>query len=110
VIKVCMIGTGYVGLVSGACLADFGNAVHCVDIDQNRIELLRSGGIPIYEPGLKELVSRNVDSLRLRFTTDVAEGVEGRTWCSSRSAPRRDPTVPPISRTFSTSPRESRST
>ena len=72
-----MIGTGYVGLVSGACLADFGNAVNCVDIDESRIALLRSGGIPIYEPGLKELVSRNVDSLRLRFTTDVAEGVEG---------------------------------
>ena len=76
-IKVCTIGTGYVGLVSGACLADFGNAVHCVDIDEGRIALLRSGGIPIYEPGLKELVSRNVDSLRLRFTTDIAEGVEG---------------------------------
>ena len=72
-----MIGTGYVGLVSGACLADFGNAVRCVDIDESRIALLRSGGIPIYEPGLKELVGRNVDSGRLRFTTDIAEGVEG---------------------------------
>lgn len=71
-----MIGTGYVGLVSGACLADFGNTVRCVDVDEGRIAMLRAGGIPIYEPGLKELVSRNVDSGRLHFTTDIAEAVE----------------------------------
>ncbi len=71
-----MIGTGYVGLVSGACLADFGNAVCCVDVDEERVRLLLAGGIPIYEPGLKELVSRNVESGRLRFTTEVGDAVE----------------------------------
>ena len=64
-----MIGTGYVGLVSGSCLADFGNVVRCVDIDAERIGVLKQGDIPIYEPGLKELVSRNVESGRLSFTT-----------------------------------------
>jgi UDPglucose 6-dehydrogenase len=72
-----MIGTGYVGLVSGACLADFGNTVHCVDVDEGRIVMLREGGIPIYEPGLKELVGRNVDSGRLHFTTDLGGAVAG---------------------------------
>ena len=74
-IRVCVIGTGYVGLVSGSCLADFGNAVRCVDIDADRIELLNGGGIPIYEPGLKEMVGRNVESGRLTFTTDLADAV-----------------------------------
>ncbi len=71
-----MIGTGYVGLVSGACLADFGNSVRCVDIDEERIKVLKTGGIPIYEPGLKELVGRNVRSGRLEFTTELAGAVE----------------------------------
>lgn len=70
-----MIGTGYVGLVSGACLADFGNMVRCVDIDAERIELLRKGVIPIYEPGLKEIVARNAEGGRLLFTTDLGEAV-----------------------------------
>lgn len=72
-----MIGTGYVGLVSGACLADFGNMVRCVDVDGGRIKTLQTGGIPIYEPGLKELVSRNVESGRLHFTTEIGAAVEG---------------------------------
>lgn len=71
--RICMIGTGYVGLVSGACLADFGHRVHCVDIDETRIELLNKGEIPIYEPGLKDVVRRNVDADRLSFTTDLKE-------------------------------------
>ena len=72
---VCMVGTGYVGLVSGACLADFGNGVICVDIDSERIENIKNGRMPIYEPGLKELVKRNVEAGRLFFTTDLADAV-----------------------------------
>ena len=73
--KITVIGTGYVGLVTGACLADVGNHVLCMDIDPKKIETLKSGGIPIYEPGLKEMVAGNVAAGRLNFTTDVAEGV-----------------------------------
>jgi UDPglucose 6-dehydrogenase len=73
--KITVIGTGYVGLVSGACLADLGNEVLCLDIDSKKIELLNSGGVPIHEPGLKDVIKRNVGSDRLRFTTDVAESV-----------------------------------
>ena len=75
-LRICMIGTGYVGLVSGSCLADFGNTVRCVDVDAGRIESLRGGGMPIYEPGLGETVERNVSSGRLQFTTDVKAAVE----------------------------------
>lgn len=73
--KVTVIGTGYVGLVTGACLADFGNHVLCFDVDEKKIATLKAGGIPIYEPGLKEIVAANVASGRLRFTTDVKESV-----------------------------------
>jgi UDPglucose 6-dehydrogenase len=74
-IKICMIGTGYVGLVSGACLADFGHHVVCVDIDEARISALTQGEIPIYEPGLKDVVANNVRSERLHFTTDLGDAV-----------------------------------
>lgn len=70
------MGTGYVGLVSGACLADFGNAVVCVDINEERVDLLRSGNVPIYEPGLEELVGRNRERGRLTFSTDVAFAIQ----------------------------------
>jgi UDPglucose 6-dehydrogenase len=70
-----MIGTGYVGLVSGACFSDFGHDVVCVDKDGRKIELLHQNVMPIYEPGLSELVSHNVKAGRLSFTTDLAEGV-----------------------------------
>ena len=73
--KLTIIGTGYVGLVSGACLADVGNSVLCLDLDSRKVDILNSGGIPIYEPGLKEIVANNVAAGRLRFTTNVAEGV-----------------------------------
>ena len=73
--KITVIGTGYVGLVSGACFADLGNDVLCMDVDAAKIDLLRKGGIPIYEPGLEALVRQNVAAGRLRFTTDVVESV-----------------------------------
>ena len=73
--KITIIGSGYVGLVSGACFADLGNDVVCLDVDEKKIALLRGGGIPIYEPGLQQLVASNVAAGRLRFTTDLAEGV-----------------------------------
>jgi UDPglucose 6-dehydrogenase len=75
-IKICMIGTGYVGLVSGACLADFGHHVVCVDIDGERITRLEQGEIPIYEPGLKDVVANNVRAERLHFTRDIAGAVK----------------------------------
>ncbi|HEX2562100.1 UDP-glucose/GDP-mannose dehydrogenase family protein [Phenylobacterium sp.] len=73
---VAMIGTGYVGLVSGACFADFGHVVTCIDKDATKIEQLKSGGIPIYEPGLDTLVAQNVRAGRLFFDTEAAEAVK----------------------------------
>ncbi len=72
---IAVIGTGYVGLVVGACLAETGNEVVCADIDSDKIALLEGGGIPIYEPGLDVLIARNLSSGRLRFTTDIPEAV-----------------------------------
>jgi UDPglucose 6-dehydrogenase len=73
--KISIIGTGYVGLVSGACLAEVGNDVLCLDLDPARIKLLEDGGIPFYEPGLQDMVSRNVAVGRLQFSTDVERAV-----------------------------------
>lgn len=73
--QIAVIGTGYVGLVTGAGLADFGNDVTCVDIDQKKIDALRKGVIPIYEPGLDKIVNRNVAEGRLAFSTDLAEAI-----------------------------------
>jgi UDPglucose 6-dehydrogenase len=73
--KITVIGTGYVGLVAGACLAEVGNDVACLDVDARKIEMLCAGEIPIHEPGLEPLVTRNAAAGRLRFTTDVAEAV-----------------------------------
>ncbi len=73
---IAIIGSGYVGLVTGACFADVGHSVICVDNDQRKVENLQNGIIPIYEPGLEEVVHRNVSANRLRFTTSTAEGVD----------------------------------
>ncbi|MHB9009119.1 MAG: UDP-glucose dehydrogenase family protein [Limisphaerales bacterium] len=73
--RIAIIGTGYVGLVTGTCFAEVGHEVTCVDCDEAKIGLLRAGGVPIYEPGLEELLRANVAAGRLTFTTDVAEGV-----------------------------------
>src|SRR5580693_3167078 len=73
--RVAMIGSGYVGLVSGACFADFGHVVTCVDKDLGKIAALQRGEMPIYEPGLEELVAANAEARRLAFTSDLAGAV-----------------------------------
>src|SRR5205814_1990150 len=74
--NVCVIGTGYVGLVTGAVFADLGNDVVCVDKDEKKIASLKRREMPIYEPGLEEMVTRNMDEKRISFTTSVADGVK----------------------------------
>ena len=74
--KITVIGTGYVGLVSGACMAEVGNNVICLDLDAKKIRILNAGAIPIFEPGLEEMVQRNVAAGRLSFTTNVEEAVK----------------------------------
>src|ERR671916_419402 len=73
---IAVIGTGYVGLVTGACFADFGVNVTCVDVDEEKIRRLSEGQIPIYEPGLDQLVAKNTQAGRLHFTTDIRSAVE----------------------------------
>ncbi len=75
--RICVIGTGYVGLVAGAGFADMGNDVVCCDIDADKVDMLKRGEIPIYEPGLDKLIARNVDERRISFTTDVPSAVAG---------------------------------
>jgi UDPglucose 6-dehydrogenase len=75
--KIAVVGTGYVGLVTGTCFAESGHEVRCLDVDVRKIELLRAGGIPIYEPGLEELVRRNVKERRLSFTTSYPDAIAG---------------------------------
>ena len=75
--RIAMVGTGYVGLVSGACFSDFGHDVVCIDKDAGKIEALARGEMPIFEPGLEDLVERNVRGGRLAFSTDLERGVDG---------------------------------
>lgn len=79
--KICFVGTGYVGLVTGTCFAEKGNEVCCVDIDHKRIEDLKKGIIPIYEPGLEELVKKNMEEGRLSFSTEIKEGLKNAQLC-----------------------------
>jgi len=74
--SIAVIGTRYVGLVSGACLADFGNTVACIDVDEKKIYSLQAGQIPIFEPGLSDVVARNVAAERLSFTTDASSAIQ----------------------------------
>src|SRR4029078_6531981 len=75
--NICVIGTGYVGLVTGVCFADLGNTVVCVDIDPHKLELLRAGQSPIYAPGLEEALERNISAGRLSFTDSYTVGLDG---------------------------------
>ncbi len=98
--KITVVGTGYVGLVSGTCLAEVGNDVLCLDVDPEKIRILEEGGIPIYEPGLQDMVRRNVAAGRLHFTTDIEKAVQLGTSSSSPSARRPMKTVRPTCSTF----------
>ena len=73
--KITVVGTGYVGLVSGVCFSDLGNTVYCVDKDKNKINSLNKGNVPIYEPGLEEILKRNYKQKRLIFTSDLKKAV-----------------------------------
>ena len=97
--RLTIFGSGYVGLVTGACMAETGNHVVCVDIDEQKIERLKAGDVPIYEPGLDAYIERNVEAGRLTFTTDVEEGVEHGLFQFIAVARRRTKTARQISST-----------
>ena len=108
---IAIIGTGYVGLVSGACFSDFGHQVVCVDKDARKIDALEQGVMPIYEPGLEQLVARNVEGGRLSFTTDLARGrtsAPGWSRIRNSSAKARRSMISSIRTGSSSAPRRSR--
>ena len=97
--RVAMVGTGYIGLVTGTCLAESGNEVVCIDIDREKIESIRRNELPIYEPGLGELVERNQRAGRLTFSTNLGEAIQDRqlvfsAWARPRAS-RERPTSRP---------------
>ncbi len=96
--NICVIGTGYVGLVTGTCFSDLGNDVVCLDIDENKIKRLCEGELPIYEPGLEEVVKRNFEAGRLKFTTDYTQAVPGADFVFIASAYSLETTGRPIER------------
>ena len=98
--RLAIVGTGYVGLVTGTCFADCGNTVVCIDKDASKIDGLLQGKIPIYEPGLQELVERNAREGRLSFTTDLPKVFPRLKLCLYALAPRNPRTVVPTSRLF----------
>jgi len=75
--RIIVVGSGYVGLVTGACFAESGVNVTCVDVDANKIQQLKDGSVPIYEPGLESMVRNNIEKKRLSFSTDIKDGIEG---------------------------------
>jgi len=91
---ICVIGAGYVGLTTGVCLADLGNQVTCVEIDSRKLDLLNRGTLPIFEPGLGEMLQRNMRSGRIRFTSDYASAVlveTGLIWITFARPLKRSP-------------------
>ncbi len=98
--QIAVIGTGYVGLVTGTCFAETGNDVICVDVDARKIEMLQQGAVPIYEPGLAELVRRNAELGRLHFTTELAAAIKPCKPCSWPWALLRLKTALPTCRIF----------
>ena len=94
--KIAVVGTGYVGLVTGTCLADYGNDVICVDVIQEKIEKLKKGIIPIYEPGLEGMVLENYQSGRLDFTTDIQSALQKSEICFIAVELRWEKTAVPI--------------
>ena len=89
--KIAVVGTGYVGLVSGTCFAEMGNNVTCVDIDEKKVEKMKNGEVPIYEPQLDILFERNISQKRLHFTTSLADAI--RSGAVSISVPSRSNTT-----------------
>ena len=86
--RIAVVGTGYVGLVTGTCLAEVGHTVTCVDLDEQKVAKLKEGKSPIYEPGLEQLLQQNIEHERLQFTTNLEEGLRGAELLREKMDPR----------------------